>query len=132
MHELAICQALLTQVEQLAAAQGAQSVARIRLRVGPLSGVEPDQLLDVFGIARRGAAADAELCIERSGVRVRCLECDAESSTAPNRLLCARCGGFRTRLLAGDELLLERLEFRQPPAGAGCAAHAIPETSAHV
>ena len=44
-------------------------------------------------------------------MRVSCTACGAESEVAPNRLLCAACGGYRTRVVAGDELLLASLEL---------------------
>lgn len=120
MHELAVCQALMEQVEDIARRENAARVTAIVLRIGPLSGVEPDLLADAFPIAAAGTtAAGAELKIERPPVRVRCLSCDTESEAAVNRLVCAVCGDYRTRLLSGDELLLASLELeREPAAGA--------------
>ena len=48
MHELAVCQALLERVEAMAAARGARAVKRVTVRVGPLSGVEPQLLASAF------------------------------------------------------------------------------------
>ena len=64
-------------------------------------------------------AENAELFIEYGEVIVTCTECGAESPAKPNRLLCAACGDFRTRLISGDEMILERIELtpRQPVAG---------------
>jgi hydrogenase nickel incorporation protein HypA/HybF len=45
---------------------------------------------------------------------VHCKDCGAESDAAPNRLLCAACGGWRTRLISGDEMLLANLELTIP------------------
>ena len=56
-------------------------------------------------------AAHAVLSIETPGVTIRCLTCDAESQPAPNRLICGLCGGYRTRIVAGDELRLRRVEL---------------------
>jgi hydrogenase nickel incorporation protein HypA/HybF len=115
MHELSICQALLDQVEEIAGQHGATRVDRILLRVGPLSGLEPALLQSAYGIAAAGTIAEsAELVIEPAPVRVECLDCGSDSDAAPNRLLCAACGGFRTRLLSGDELLLAKLEMTIP------------------
>ena len=44
MHELSVCQGLLRQVGKVAAEHEAHGVSRILLRVGALSGVEPDLL----------------------------------------------------------------------------------------
>ena len=112
MHELSICLALMDQVRRIGAEHGARRVAAIRLRVGPLSGVEAPLLQRAFPLAAAGTIAeDAELVIEATAVRVRCSRCEAETEVPPNRLLCGRCGDYRTRLVAGDEMLLASLEL---------------------
>jgi hydrogenase nickel incorporation protein HypA/HybF len=112
MHELSVCQGLLTQVEEIARREEAAHVDVILLRIGPLSGVEPDLLQNAFIIARAGTvAANAELSIDTLPVRVECTQCGAESEATPNRLLCGQCGDFRTRLLSGDEMLLASIEL---------------------
>lgn len=112
MHELAICQGLLTQVEEIAQRENAARVELIRLRIGPLSGVVPELLEQAFTIARAGTIAEAaELVIENLPVRIRCTRCGSEGEAPPNRLLCAECGDFRTQLLGGDELLLASVEL---------------------
>ncbi len=112
MHELSICQSLMQQVETIAAEQSAHSVTAITLRIGPLSGVEPDLLIQAFPIAAAGTLAqDAELKIEQQAVRIRCNRCGNESEVASNRLTCPACGELRTELITGDELLLANLEL---------------------
>ena len=112
MHELSICQALLTQVENLAQENDAVSVAAIHLQVGPLSGVEIPLLENAWPLASTGSiAATAELLIECSPIRVRCESCGAESDASMNRLLCGVCGDYHTKLISGDELLLAQIEF---------------------
>jgi hydrogenase nickel incorporation protein HypA/HybF len=113
VHELSVCQALLSQVSKIAADRGARVVERITIEVGPLSGVEPALLASAFALARAGGcAAQAELLIESTMVRINCVSCGAVAQTRPNRLVCAACGGFRTRIVAGDELRLRRVELR--------------------
>ena len=115
MHELAICQAFIRQVAELADERGAVSVNDIHVAVGPLSGVEPQLLHGAFPIAAAGTIADgAVLHIEDMSVRVYCPDCDIESEVAVNRLLCGQCGGWQTRLVSGDELLLARVELELP------------------
>ncbi len=112
MHELSVCQALIRQVEEVARRHGAKRVKAIHLEIGPLSGVEPELLRRAYGLAASGTAVeDAELCIEALPLRVRCEECGAESTATANRLLCARCGTWHTRLVSGDEMLLRSLEL---------------------
>lgn len=112
MHELSVCLALMEQVRRISAEHGARRVTVIRLRIGPLSGVEPPLLERAFPLAAAGTVAeDAELLIEHTAVRVRCTRCEAESEVPPNRLLCGSCGDYRTRLVGGDEMLLASLEL---------------------
>ena len=120
MHELSVCQAMMSQVEAIAARESARSVASITLRIGPLSGVVPELLQQAFTIARAGTLAEeAELITEVQPIRIRCLECDAESEAEPNRLLCAACGSYRAQVTSGDELLLAsvELDLADNPAG---------------
>jgi hydrogenase nickel incorporation protein HypA/HybF len=123
MHELAVCQVLLAEVERCAREAGATEVHRVVLRVGPLSGVEPQLLRRAFDVARLGGIATAaDLSFEDAPVRVRCLDCGAASAAVANRLLCAACGAWRTQLLEGDELVLQRLEFGGLPCATPAAA----------
>jgi hydrogenase nickel incorporation protein HypA/HybF len=114
VHELAVCQALLTQVAKLANSRGAEAVERITIEVGPLSGTDPDLLREAFLIMRAGRVAGAALVVVRGRVRIVCLQCAAQSETRPNRLVCASCGGWRTRVMEGEELRLRRVEMRMP------------------
>lgn len=112
MHELSICQSLLKQVSSIAAEHNASVVENIYLQVGPLSGVEPELLKSVFPFASADTVAEqAKLIISSMPVRVRCRSCFAESEASINSLVCGRCGDWKTELLAGDELLLERVEM---------------------
>ncbi|HHH43197.1 MAG TPA: hydrogenase maturation nickel metallochaperone HypA [Gammaproteobacteria bacterium] len=114
MHELSVCIALMQQVERIAQEHDAGRVERIVLQVGPLSGVEAPLLEHAWPLAAAGTLAEAaELVIENAAVKVECTQCGAVSEVAPNRLLCASCGDFRTRLVSGDEMLLASLELSQ-------------------
>jgi len=112
VHELSICQDLLDQVLRIAAERSAPAVTRVTLRVGPLSGVEPELLQLAFPLARAGTLAEqAELVIESLPLRVRCDTCGAETDAAPNRLVCGACGDWHTRLASGDELMLVSVDL---------------------
>jgi hydrogenase nickel incorporation protein HypA/HybF len=110
MHELAICQALIGQVTDVAREQNARSVSDIYVRVGPLSGVESPLMENAFPIAAAGTVADrATLHLEAAPIRVRCDSCGAESAASINRLVCDACGDWHTTLTSGDELILQRI-----------------------
>jgi len=112
MHELAVCQQLLLQVDQIAKEKNARLVESITLRLGPLSGVEAHLLTQAFPLAAAGSIAeDAELIIESLPIRVRCQTCGAETDALPNKLVCGACGDYHTQLISGDEMLLASLSL---------------------
>jgi len=112
MHELSVCLSLLREVERIARDNNAGRVTRIAVTVGPLSGVEPDLLRNAYPLAVAGTIAeDAELQISVAEIVVKCSQCGAESPAKANRLLCGDCGDYRTRLVTGDEMVLQSLEL---------------------
>ena len=114
MHEMSICQALITEIEAVARDQGARRVVSVLVRAGPLSGVEPQLLEFAFSIAREGTvASDAQLAIESMPVRVHCESCGIQSAAAANRLVCEQCGDWHVRVVSGDELLLMSVELER-------------------
>jgi hydrogenase nickel incorporation protein HypA/HybF len=123
MHELAICQSLMDQVESIAAERNAQSVTSIVIAMGPLSGVEAALLKNAYPIASAGTIAEnAELVIEYLPIRVKCSQCGSESDALPNKLICKQCGDWRTTLLSGDEMMLMRVELEKPKQSTSTAA----------
>lgn len=112
MHELALCQAMMTQVESIAREHRASRVTSITLGVGPLAGVEAQLLRHAYPVASAGTVAEgAELVIEATPVRVHCGRCNEDSDALVNRLVCGRCGDWRTELVSGDELMLVSVEL---------------------
>ncbi len=112
MHELSVVQALLREIEAVALAHRAKAVLRVTVQVGPLSGVDSALLAAAFDASRdRGLLERTDLVLDSTAVTVRCRECGKSSIVTPNRLVCRGCGGYRTTLLTGDELVLQRVEL---------------------
>ncbi len=123
MHELAICQALIDQIESIAAERDAARAVAIVIGIGPLSGVEAQLLKHAYPVASAGSVAEgAELVIEDLPVRVKCTQCGEESDALPNKLLCKHCGDWRTELIHGDELMLMSVELEKRSVGANSTA----------
>ena len=113
MHELSVCESLMGQVRAIASDRGGLEVLLVRVRIGPLSGVEPDLLRRAFEIARAGPfTADAALEIETIAIEVACRDCGGRGPARPNRLLCPDCDSYRVQVLSGEEMLLTRVELR--------------------
>ena len=119
MHELALCQAMMSQVESIAREHRAARVTSITLGIGPLAGVETQLLHSAYPIASAGTIAEgAALLIEATPIRVQCSQCGVQSDALVNRLVCGHCGDWRTDLVSGDEMLLVSVELdkSRPPA----------------
>ena len=116
MHEFAVCQDMLQQIEAIASEQQATAVDMVTVRIGPLSGIEAHLLTQAFPLAAAGTVADkAELIVEALPIKVKCQSCGAETEAKPNRLVCGQCGDYHTQLLSGDEMLLASLELVKEP-----------------
>ena len=111
MHELSVCQALIDQVERVARDNGARRVMSIVVSVGPLSGIEAQLLEHAYPLAAAGTMAEnAELVVETVPVKVRCRTCHAETEAAPNRLVCGSCRDWQVEVIAGEDMMLLRVE----------------------
>jgi hydrogenase nickel incorporation protein HypA/HybF len=113
MHEYSLVTALMERVEEEAAAHRAVAVHRVRVRIGELSGVEPDLLDSAFAIVRAGTICErAVLDIERVAARWECSGC-RRALDAGERLQCRVCGA-PAALAAGGEILLGQIELEVP------------------
>ena len=112
MHELAVCQDIIAQVENIAREHKAQAVYQVTVEIGPLSGVEAALLKAAFPIASAGTLAEnAKLEINDIPVKVKCRSCGETSAATTNNLTCRHCGNWQTDVISGDEMLLKRIEL---------------------
>jgi hydrogenase nickel incorporation protein HypA/HybF len=103
---------MINQINGIARQHHADKVTKVTLHIGPLSGVEPQLLMQAFPLASAGTiASDAALVIEARPIRVYCRRCEKESEATINRLICVHCGGYQTQVISGDEMLLANLEL---------------------
>jgi hydrogenase nickel incorporation protein HypA/HybF len=110
MHETALAAQLLRQIEQEAEAVGASRVTEVRLQVGELAGVEPVLLEEAFRrLAPNTQAAGARLELVLVPLAATCESCGRSFQVERFRFQCPVCGGVRTRVIAGEELVLESL-----------------------
>lgn len=116
MHELAMAQALVEQVEAVINQHGATQASLIRVRIGPLAGVMPELLASAFPLAAAGSRMEhAELEFSHAPIQVHCQTCGADTEATMNRLICGACGDWHTQIISGDELLLESVELETAP-----------------
>jgi len=112
MHEVGIMESAMDLVRRYAGEQGATRVHVIALRIGALSGVEPEALRFAFDVVTRGTLADgATLEIEPVPARVHCRACEEDFEVEEGFVFeCPRCGLLSNDIRQGRELELGRLE----------------------
>lgn len=113
MHEIGIMSSAMDSVLAQARANGASRVHRIVLRIGTLSGVDPDALRFAFDVVAQGTPAEgASLEIETVQARARCPDCDLEFGVASGFIFtCPSCERLCSELRQGRELELARIEI---------------------
>ena len=108
LHEYSIVQALVERVEAIARERNALAVRRLLVRIGELSGVEPELLATAFTTFRANTVCEgAEMTILPVAARWMCSGC-RRGIQRGEILRCAACGA-PGRLSEGDEIILERV-----------------------
>lgn len=112
MHELAIAQSALKHVLSAAERAGAARIERIVLRIGALSGVDPEALRFAFAaLLPASAAAGAALEFETPPAAARCRACGHEfEPVAAGLFECPRCHALGAEISGGRELDLVRID----------------------
>ena len=110
MHEYSLVQAMMRRVEEEARAHNATSVHRLQVRIGGLSGVEPDLLATAYEMMRPGTmCANADLVLTREETEWACGVC-GQTIPVGGELVCPQCG-WPARLIRGDDLVLTSVEL---------------------
>lgn len=114
MHELSIADAILETVRGEASRRAGARIVTVGVRVGELSGVNPDALRFSFEALVAGTELDPlSLEIELCPRRERCEECGETFEPAGLALSCPKCGGHDTRCISGQELEVAYLEIAE-------------------
>jgi hydrogenase nickel incorporation protein HypA/HybF len=113
MHEYSLVSSLIERVQREAEAHGATKVHRLQVRIGEIAGVEVELLRTAYEMCREKTVCDgAELEITLEEARWACPRCDAAIPRG-ERLVCGTCGEA-ARLVAGDAMMLDRIEMEVP------------------
>ena len=109
MHEYSIVQSLVDSVEAAVGKRDA-SVQRVEIAIGELAGVDCALLTTAFEVFRGGTLCEhATLAIDRVTARWQCPHCGGEVARG-GFLRCVLCDA-PARLVAGDEIVLQRIEL---------------------
>lgn len=112
MHEYSIVSALLEQCEQHANENQAIRIAKVVIKIGVLSGVEPTLLTTAFETFKlEGRAKEAELVIDIQPIVIACNQCHTTNEVTERTVICPNCNSFDTKITDGEEMLLMQLEL---------------------
>jgi hydrogenase nickel incorporation protein HypA/HybF len=113
MHEYSIVQALVERVDAEVRARRATDVHRLHIRLGELSGVEPDLLTRAYDTFRERTVCErASLAVTLVPARWECPRCGA-AIVGGDALRCRSCK-VPASLVQGDEIMLDRIEMEVP------------------
>ena len=112
MHEYSIVQSLLDLCEQNAGQHNAKAISKVTVKIGTLSGVEPELLKSAFDTFKEKTICDSALFhIDIQPPVIRCRACGKESTLDALEHRCPVCQSEDVTLIDGDEMYLMSLEM---------------------
>ncbi len=115
MHELGIASAILERVEEEARRRPGARFMKVGVRVGELSGVDPDALAFGFeALVKDTAWEPLPLDIHFCPRKQLCMSCGQDFVAEMLETGCPRCGNHDTACVSGNELDIEYIEIEGP------------------
>lgn len=114
MHEVSLVQSLISQLAELAREHGCSSISKVRVEIGPFSGVVVDSFQFAFDVLapEQGLTGNAKLEIVSPSMGFRCLKC---GNVCQNRTrmpdLCPECSHPLLVPEGGDGVILLQVEM---------------------
>ncbi len=112
MHEYSIVQALLNQCEEIAKKNNAKKITKVVVKIGVMSGVEPDLLQTAFDTFKEGTICeDCEYIQNIQPIVIKCQKCSTTSTLQKNEYLCPKCQSVEVEVIDGEDMFLMQLEM---------------------
>lgn len=112
MHEYSIVQSLLDSCEEHAKKNEATKISKVVVKIGVLSGVEPDLLQIAFDTFKeKTMCEDAEFIMNIQPVVIKCGKCSTQSELSKHEYACPKCQSVEINILDGEEMYLMQLEM---------------------
>ncbi len=110
MHELGVAQEIISIVEKEMARLKLKKVEAVNIRLGALTGLNPDALSFGFeaGIIDT-PLADAKLIIERIPIKGKCRTCRKNFEVDEFTFVCPHCCSTDMEITQGEELDIDHL-----------------------
>lgn len=112
MHEYSIVQALLLQCEDIARENRAESVKKVIVKIGKMSGVEPHLLEIAFNTFKEKTLCDGcDFVINIQPLVIECKQCSAVTQLSEIFYRCPACESLDIKVVDGEDMYLMTLEM---------------------
>ncbi|WP_024786775.1 MULTISPECIES: hydrogenase/urease nickel incorporation protein HypA [unclassified Lebetimonas] len=112
MHEYSIVDSLLQLADEHARKNNAKKVTKLEIKIGILSGVEPDLLQTAFETFKEGTICEeAEFIMKIQPVVVRCKNCGYKTELKKDEYRCPKCNSGNLEIIDGEDMYLMSLEL---------------------
>jgi hydrogenase nickel incorporation protein HypA/HybF len=112
MHELSLVKSMFTSMEEEFPGR-IDNLRVIYLKVGVLMDIQPILMQNAFAavLADEPRFAQASLHVEVMPIKIFCEDCQKDSEVIEYRFRCSRCGKPSTKIIQGEELFINKVEF---------------------
>ncbi|KLE04196.1 hydrogenase/urease nickel incorporation protein HypA [Aliarcobacter butzleri] len=112
MHEYSIVQSLLESCEEHAKSNDAKKVTKVVVKIGILSGVEPELLKTAFDTFKEQTVChDAQFLINHQKIEILCQDCNTKSTLEKHEFSCPKCQSTNLTVTDGEDMYLMSLEM---------------------
>ena len=112
MHEFSIVDSLLQLADEHAKKNNAKKITKLEVKIGVLSGVEPDLLKTAFDTFKEGTICEeAEFIMNIQPVIIRCKDCGIETELKKDEYRCPKCNSGNLEIIDGEDMYLMSLEL---------------------
>jgi hydrogenase nickel incorporation protein HypA/HybF len=112
MHEYSIVQSLLDSCEENAKENNSDKITKVVVKIGVMSGVEPDLLQTAFDTFKEGTMCEScDFVINIQPIVIKCNECNTTSTLSKNEYSCRKCQSVNLDVIDGEEMYLMQLEL---------------------
>jgi len=112
MHEYSVVQSLLDLCEENAKQNNCLVVSKVIVKIGVMSGVEPELLKTAFDTFKEKTICEnAEFVMNIQEVVVSCGDCKNEAQLLERNYSCPKCGSQNLQIIDGEDAYLMSLEM---------------------
>ncbi len=115
MHEVSICQSILSTIEDELEPEQLSNIREIHLKIGILSSIEPELLKHVFKFMIADTPfQNSVLEIDQTDIKVVCENCGETFRVESYKFVCPVCEKPSSNIIQGNELQIHKIILEEP------------------